>query len=51
MRRTCRKSVLAELGKRDKFQREEMEWAKPGGDGMCLVKRKREANKTPSLDD
>lgn len=50
MRRTCRKSVLAELGKRDKFQREEMEWAKPGGDGMCLVNR-REANKTPSLDD
>lgn len=51
MRRTCRKSVLAELGKRDKFQKEEMEWAKPGGDGMCLVNRKREANKTPSLDD
>lgn len=50
MRRTYRKSVLAELGKKDKFQREEMEWAKPGGDGMCLVNR-REANKTPSLDD
>lgn len=27
MRRTYRKSVLAELGKKDKFQREEMEWA------------------------
>ena len=49
--RTCRKSLLAELGKRDKFQRQKMEWAKPGGDGMCLVNRRREANRTPSLDD
>ena len=51
MVRTCRKSLLAELGKRDKFQRQKMEWAKPGGDGMCLVNRRREANKIPSLDD
>ena len=51
MVRTCRKSLLAELGKWDKFQRQKMEWAKPGGDGMCLVNRRREANKIPSLDD
>lgn len=51
MRRTCRKSVVVELGKRDRFQREEVEWEGFGGDGTRLVNRKREANKTPSLND